>query len=155
MGVLILCFLRCTKPKYETVQLMGGELNLCRSVYSPFQRSEWAWSWFLEACQNSELQNIISAYFPMEELDRKWSTYLCIIVLEGGQENTEDTGVDGEPGRALLFLPSKCIFSWVGANGIYRSRYTRDSQLLKRDLVRCGEKENHGYGWLHWLLSKP
>ena len=99
-----------------------------------------------EACQDIELQNIISAYFPMEELDRKWSTYLCIIVLEGGQENTEDTGVDGEPGRALLLLPSKCIFSWVGANGIYRIRYTRDSQLLKRDLVRCGEKENHGYG---------
>ena len=48
-----------------------------------------------EACQDIELQNIISAYFPMEELDRKWSTYLCIIVLEGGQENTEDTGVDG------------------------------------------------------------
>ena len=48
-----------------------------------------------EACQDIELQNIASAYFSIGGMDREWSTYLCIIVLEGGQENTEDTGVDG------------------------------------------------------------
>ena len=56
--------------------------------------------------------------------------------------------MDSQGGHRCL-LSSKCIFSRVGANGIYRSRYTGDSQLLlniKRGLVRCGEKETHGYG---------
>ena len=39
--------------------------------------------------------------------------------LEEDQENAKDTGADGQPGKASL--PSKCIYSWIGANGIHKS----------------------------------
>ena len=145
MGVLILCFLRSAKPKEETVQLVGGETSVGLCTVFPNGHSGPG----VDVQKHVRILSFriqLQHIFPLEEwIENGVPTYASSSWKEAKRILKIQEQMDSRGGHCCL-LPSKCIFSRVGANGIYRSRYTGDSQLLKRDLARCGEKENHGYG---------